>query len=141
MDNAPGPADCREKVLAAGARYIREDRVGLDHARRAGLLAATGDLVCFTDDDCVPAVHWLRRLPALFADPSVGAVTGPAFALELATLPQVRFEDSNGFDRGLTSANLRLAHAIPAAREWGRGGCEYDVSAELAAEIGRRVPC
>ena len=101
VDNAPGAADCRDLVHDAGFRYVREDRKGLDHARRAGLAAARGELVAFTDDDCLPARTWLAALPELFFDRGVGAVTGPGFASELATPAQVRFEEVDGFSRGL----------------------------------------
>jgi GT2 family glycosyltransferase len=100
VDNDPGDLDCRDLVEAVGARYVREDRRGLDNARATGLEAARSDLVAFTDDDCVPASRWLADLDELFADSSVGAVTGPAFAYELGSPAQVRFEREGGFTRG-----------------------------------------
>jgi glycosyltransferase involved in cell wall biosynthesis len=101
VDNDPGELDCRAEVERAGARYVREDRRGLDNARNTGLEAARCELVAFTDDDCVPAVTWLRELPELFDDPLVGAVTGPGFAYSLDTPAQQRFEAADGFRRGL----------------------------------------
>ena len=101
VDNAPGDADCRAAVEAAGATYVREDRKGLDRAREAGLRAASGELVAYTDDDCVPARTWLKALPELFDDPSVGAVTGPGFAYEVRGPAQAAFEAAGGFTRGL----------------------------------------
>lgn len=101
VDNDPGDRDCRSDVEAAGARYVREDRRGLDHARNTGLASASCELVAFTDDDCVPPPAWLASLPELFDDPAVGAVTGPAFAYRLETPSQVWFEDSGGFRRGM----------------------------------------
>jgi glycosyltransferase involved in cell wall biosynthesis len=100
VDNDPGDLDCRQVVEATGARYLREDRRGLDNARTTGLRAAHGDLVAFTDDDCVPAPRWLAGLDEVFADSSVGAITGPAFAYELDSPAQVRFEREGGFTRG-----------------------------------------
>jgi O-antigen biosynthesis protein len=100
VDNDPGERDCRAEVEAAGARYVREDRRGLDNARNAGLRAARGDLVAFTDDDCIPSPRWLASLCEVFAEPSVGAVTGPAFAYELISPAQIQFEREGGFGRG-----------------------------------------
>lgn len=45
-------------------------------ALNAGLAAATGDVVTFPDDDCVPRPDWLRRLLAHYADPRVGGAGG-----------------------------------------------------------------
>ncbi len=45
-------------------------------AMNRGLDAATGDVVCFTDDDCVPRPQWLQRLASHYANPTVGGVGG-----------------------------------------------------------------
>jgi glycosyltransferase involved in cell wall biosynthesis len=100
VDNDPGELGVRDAARAAGVRYLREARRGLDHARATGLEAARGDLVAFIDDDCVPSASWLRALPELFDDPCVAAVTGPAFAHELDSGAKLAFEDTGGFGRG-----------------------------------------
>ncbi len=101
VDNDPGDEDCRALVESHGARYVREDRRGLNHARSAGLAAVTGSIVAYTDDDCVLPTGWLARVERNFADPVVDAVTGPAFAFELESPAQLRFELAGGFNRGL----------------------------------------
>jgi GT2 family glycosyltransferase len=45
-------------------------------ATNAGLALATGDVVCFTDDDCRPTADWLRSLLSHYQDPSVVGVGG-----------------------------------------------------------------
>ncbi|MBC7287162.1 MAG: glycosyltransferase [Armatimonadetes bacterium] len=45
-------------------------------AMNAGLAAAKGDVVAFTDDDCVPRPEWISRMLAHYADRSVGGVGG-----------------------------------------------------------------
>lgn len=101
VDNDPGEQDCRAYVEEAGFRYVREDRRGLDNARNTGVRHATGDVVIFTDDDCVPWPAWLRSLPATFADPLVGACSGPAFPYKLDTPSRVRMERQAPLSRGL----------------------------------------
>ncbi len=59
-----------------GTRLVWAERAGQIHQMNAGLAAATGDVVCFTDDDCVPRIEWLERLAAPYADPTVGGVGG-----------------------------------------------------------------
>ena len=41
-------------------KYVEENNQGLSYARNAGLRAATGDLIIFTDDDVKPCKDWLR---------------------------------------------------------------------------------
>ncbi|HEV7752974.1 MAG TPA: glycosyltransferase [Baekduia sp.] len=100
IDNAPGERDCRELVESYGFRYVREDRKGLDNARNAGLRAARGTVVAFTDDDCVPGPRWLGGVDELFADPTVAVVTGPALAYTMADPAQARMERQASLSRG-----------------------------------------
>lgn len=51
-------------------------RPGQLPALNAGLAAATGEVVAFLDDDCVPQPQWLDRLLVHYADPCVGGVGG-----------------------------------------------------------------
>lgn len=59
-----------------GLRLVWSARAGQIHQMNAGLAEAKGDLICFTDDDCVPRRDWLQRLSAPYADPRVGGVGG-----------------------------------------------------------------
>ncbi|MDO9546668.1 MAG: glycosyltransferase [Pelolinea sp.] len=45
-------------------------------ARNTGINAAIGDIVAFTDADCVAESNWLRELVASFSDQSIGCVAG-----------------------------------------------------------------
>ena len=49
---------------------------GLAGARNAGVAAARGEIVAFTDDDCQTDGGWLSALLDAFADPAVDAVGG-----------------------------------------------------------------
>jgi GT2 family glycosyltransferase len=51
-------------------------RHGPAAARNVGWQKALGDIIAFTDDDCIPDSAWLARGIAPFADSSVIAVTG-----------------------------------------------------------------
>lgn len=70
IDNGAG--DASEKVAAGFADipllYGREPVAGYSRARNAALQKASGDLVLFTDDDCLADPDWCRALSApLFA--------------------------------------------------------------------------
>jgi glycosyltransferase involved in cell wall biosynthesis len=58
-------------VVSAGVRAP-----GLPAALNAGLAAADGDVLCFTDDDAEPWPDWVARIEAHYGDPAVGAVGG-----------------------------------------------------------------
>lgn len=61
------------------ARVIREDRLGLTHARHRSFEEARGDVLVYIDDDNVLDADYLRRTLAAFdADPKLGAVGGKA---------------------------------------------------------------
>ena len=51
-------------VRDAGARLVRLAGKGPAAARNAGIEAAGGDVVCFTDDDCEPEPGWVEALVA-----------------------------------------------------------------------------
>jgi glycosyltransferase involved in cell wall biosynthesis len=58
-------------------RYLFEKRRGLSRARNAGVRAARGDVVAFTDDDCLVDSQWVARIDAEFrADVELGIVGG-----------------------------------------------------------------
>ena len=74
-------------------RAVRAPQPGISAARNAGWVAATGEVVAFTDDDVLVDVSWLRSLGARFAaEPSLQACTGLVLPAELRTPAQIYFE-------------------------------------------------
>lgn len=58
-------------------RIIREDRPGSYVARNAGVAVAGGELLAFTDSDCLPRPSWLSAAVAVLTDePAPDAVGG-----------------------------------------------------------------
>jgi len=68
--------DTAKFAESAGATVIRQENAGPAAARNQGWKSATGQVICFTDADCVPAAGWLENLLAGFTDGQVGAVAG-----------------------------------------------------------------
>lgn len=59
-------------------RYLpHATNTGEPAARNRGVRAATGDLIAFTDDDCVPPRDWLQRHARHYDDPRIAAAGGP----------------------------------------------------------------
>ncbi len=57
--------------------YVKEIKQGLSHARNAGILAGTGDLIGFIDDDEEIDTLWYEVVVREFNDPSVDFIGGP----------------------------------------------------------------
>jgi len=67
---------CAANELGQCVDVVIVTEPGQIRAMNRGLEMATGDIVCFTDDDCVPRPQWLQRLASHYANPAVGGVGG-----------------------------------------------------------------
>jgi cellulose synthase/poly-beta-1,6-N-acetylglucosamine synthase-like glycosyltransferase len=56
--------------------YFVEPEQGPSPARNTGARSARGEIIAFTDSDCIPDEHWLRYISQAFDKPSIGAVAG-----------------------------------------------------------------
>jgi glycosyltransferase involved in cell wall biosynthesis len=58
-------------------KFLQESRQGKSIALNTGLRAATGEILVFSDDDCIPDSKWLATIAREFdADPSLGVLGG-----------------------------------------------------------------
>jgi glycosyltransferase involved in cell wall biosynthesis len=66
-------SDATEAVIAPMAeqdgrlRYFHTDEPGLSRAYNTGVRLTTGDVIAFTDDDCIVPKDWLANIAAAFA--------------------------------------------------------------------------
>lgn len=131
----------RERFPADGrVRCVEEPHVGLSSARNAGLWAAEGDVVAFTDDDVIVDHRWIGRIARAFAEePDAACVTGLIVPGDLNTPTQLLMEQFAGFGKGFERRVHRLsAPSSPlapfAAGEFGSGACTA-----LRREAGRAL--
>jgi GT2 family glycosyltransferase len=93
-------------------RYVEEPRRGLSCARNAGLNAARGELVAFTDEDIHVDPRWVAAIRSRFAlDPEVECVSGLILPLELENRAQTLFERFASFGKGMHARTYSLREA------------------------------
>jgi O-antigen biosynthesis protein len=108
VNNAPAHAGITDVVAQFPlARTITEKRPGLSYARNAGIRAARGDILVFTDDDTLAAPDWLENLAApFFSRAEITAVTGQTLPLKLETEAEILFEAYGGLWCGATRSEF-----------------------------------
>ncbi|MFM8230380.1 MAG: glycosyltransferase family 2 protein, partial [Chthoniobacterales bacterium] len=72
----------REKRRAQGAKLpdfknIRQQNMGLSYARNAGAAASTGEVIAYTDSDCMADPDWLYYLVGTLISGDYAGVGGP----------------------------------------------------------------
>ncbi len=115
---ADGCTDATAQLAeAAGAKVLQQTQKGPAAARNAGLHAATGDIVCFTDADCVARPDWLAAMVApLQSDPQVVGVKGIYATRQkelTARFVQLEYEDK--YDRLLNFDTISFMDSYSAA--------------------------
>jgi len=118
VDNRPEAADPPAWIADySRVQVLRERRAGGAAARNAGLAAAAGEIVAFTDDDVIVDPGWLAAFWRRFeAHPEEAGIGGFMLPKELETEAQVAFEDY--YDAQLPRMLETMSHRLerPPAR-------------------------
>lgn len=125
-----------------GFRYLTESEPGLSRARNAGLRAASGEIIAWTDDDVVVSPGWIGKILRGFATKEVAGLTGLVLPERLETSAQVRFERGfGGFNRGYRAltydAEFFAATRATGVPVWAIGaGANMAFRREVFAKVG-----
>ena len=94
IDNAPSDDTTARLVKKfSTARYVLEQRPGLDFARNRAWMESTGELIAYLDDDVIVDSGWVAGLQEAWGENSdAAAFTGLVMPLRLDTTAQVLFE-------------------------------------------------
>lgn len=104
-----------ELVRGAGFTLVTmEVNGGAGTARNVGATVATGEILAFTDADCVVPSGWLLGIPQMLAENDVAALSGPYSGSHIASfvpmftwyLLEVKERAQRSFVRSCTTSNL-----------------------------------
>ena len=90
-------------------KYIFQANQGPASARNTGAHAARGDIILYTDADCIPDYRWVEEMVRPFNDPGVIAVKGAYRTSQsqlVARFAQAEFEDRYDFLQSKTSIDM-----------------------------------
>lgn len=87
IDNASNDNTCElvkgiiQQIHGGRGRVVREERSGLSFARARAAQEARGEILCFLDDDNIPAPHFVSAVIEAFAQrPTAGVIGGKVLA-------------------------------------------------------------
>jgi len=66
----------REIVAKYPVKLLTEEGRGLNAARNTGIRNGGGEIIAFTDSDCLVPSNWIRKIAENFRNPQVGCVGG-----------------------------------------------------------------
>ena len=89
-------ADVATRYRDQDVRLVRQRNQGAASARNTGVANAQGDLLLFTDSDCVPQPDWIERMVAAFDDSETVGAKGTYLTHQrrlVARFVQIEYED------------------------------------------------
>ncbi|MDG6221993.1 MAG: glycosyltransferase [Candidatus Bathyarchaeota archaeon] len=72
----------REIVKKYPVKLVVENKQGINLARNIGIKNSNGEIIAFTDSDCIVPPNWVTKIVENFKDPQVSCVGGSAIALD-----------------------------------------------------------
>jgi glycosyltransferase involved in cell wall biosynthesis len=105
VDNA-STDDTASVIQRYPVTYVYEARKGANAARNKGIMASSGDVIAFTDADCIPVQGWLRHLIEGFSDESVNIAAGTLVPLN----PYCSIISTFSLKTGQYNSNVKLNH-------------------------------
>jgi GT2 family glycosyltransferase len=119
----------------SSVRLINQENAGPASARNRGALEAQGQILLFTDDDCVPMPDWLEAMLAPFKDIEVVGAKGIYRTHQkslAARFVQIEYEDKYRLMAGLPSIDFIDTYSAAFRRDRFLEMAGYDTSFPVA---------
>jgi GT2 family glycosyltransferase len=116
-------------------RYIYQPNAGPAAARNRGAREAQGEIILFTDSDCVPESTWVEEMARPFEDAGVSAVKGAYRTSQkslTARFAQVEFEERFEMLKRAESIDMVDTYSAAFRRDVFRGAEGFDESFHVA---------
>jgi len=149
-NNSNLPVGGRPYIADRGVRVVSEPEQGLSKARECGVTNTRGSILVFVDDDNILAPDYLTKVSSIFADPTIGVVSGailpeyeeqpPAWVAEFEGMLAVRRlsnEEAHLTDTPLYSECFAIGAGMAVRREVIEG--YYRSIAEGSTYVSGRV--
>lgn len=103
----------REIVQEYPFMLVQQDGKGLNAARNTGIRYSTGEIIAYTDGDCVVPPNWAKAIAINFKDPGVGFVGGTMEGYDKNKslsnyMDETFFQVTPGFRFRMEGTDLRL---------------------------------
>lgn len=124
-----------EIAMSYPVRYYHKQNGGPASARNMGVREATGEIVLFTDADCVATESWIEEMLRPFTDPQVSAVKGAYRTNQrqlTARFAQIEFEERFAMLRKSASIDMIDTYAAAFRTSVFTGAGGFDESFPVA---------
>lgn len=125
-----GSTDDTAEIVSKSFPHVRLLNIppsGLSIARNLGAESATGEILAYTDDDCLPDIDWISRLDRAFQNPDIAAAGGPNLPPKARSLEEAIISAAPGAPSHILLDDTRAEH-LP--------GCNMVVRRKALEKIG-----
>lgn len=105
--------DTRNIVSEYPVRLVDQEGSGLNAARNTGIKNSSGEILAYTDGDCVVPRNWAKKIVENFTDPLIGFVGGTMEGYDRTSIlsnymDESLFQSTPGFRIRIETTDLRL---------------------------------
>lgn len=105
--------DTRKIVKEYPVKLVDQEGTGLNAARNTGIKHSSGEILAYTDGDCVVPPNWAKRIVKNFTEPLIGFVGGTMEGYDKANIlsnymDESLFQSTPGFRIRIETNDLKL---------------------------------